>query len=367
VVALILGIGLLLWMLSVVLARLATFVSVAVIAVLFSYLIYPLVKLLARRMPRAAAVLVVYAGFLLVTILVGAYLVPPIATQANELARSYPALLDQIQREFADPKNSVILRELPPQIRAILAENAGRIGQEIGKYSAQIAGQTIAILTATIHAVFAAFLVLVFSFFFITDFERIQDAFFRLVPRAYREAVIAIALECDQVIGGFIRGQVIVAAVVGVLATIIMLATHVKYALLLGLIAGVADVIPYVGAIVSAVPAVLISLVTYGWPHALLVLVLFVLMHELEGHFITPAVVGHSVGLTPLTVLAALLIGGEALGLIGLLLAVPVAGIVRVFLVRLFPPSADGERALVEARVATVPARPTPPSNPPTE
>lgn len=352
VVALIVGTGLALWMLSLALARVQTILTVVLISILFSYLIYPLVKLLARRLPRALAVLLVYVGFLLALTVFVAYLAPPIASQAAELARTYPHFLDQIERGVSSPESSPLLRELPPQIRALLADNAGRAGQEIGVFAQHIAGQTIAILSGAVHAVVAALLVFVFSFFFITDLERIQDVCFRFVPKAQREAAIAIAVEIDQVIGGFIRGQIMVAAIVGVLATIIMLLTHVKYALLLGLVTGVADVIPYVGAVVGAAPAVLISLLTFGWPHALLVLGLFVLMYEAEGHFIAPTVVGHSVGLTPLAVLLALLIGGEVFGLIGLLLAVPAAGILRVLLVRIFPPTPEAERRLAVARSA---------------
>ncbi len=350
IVALLLGIGLLFWMLGLVLARIELVVTVTLISILFSYLIYPVVKRLARRMPRAVAVLLVYAAAMLIFVLFVAYLVPPIAAQANELARAYPQILAQMQRAFAEPQNSPLLRDLPPQIRSLLAENAGRLGQEVGNAASHVAGQTIAIVTGAIHAVVATFLVFVMSFFFIADLDDIQGVFFRAVPKKRREAVISFAVECDQVIGGFIRGQVIVALVVGVLATIIMLLTHVKYALLLGLITGIADIIPYVGAVVGAAPAVLISLITFGWAHALLVLVLFVLMYEAEGHFIAPTVVGHSVGLSPLAVLVALLIGGEAFGLIGLLLAVPAAGILRIILVRFFPPTTEGERVLEAAR-----------------
>ncbi|MDE2571499.1 MAG: AI-2E family transporter, partial [bacterium] len=317
-----------------------------------SYLIYPLVRLLARRVPRAVAVLVIYAGFVLLLTLFVAYLVPPIAAQANELARAYPQLLNDVQRQLANPQQSALLRDLPPPIRSLLADNAARLGQEVGVFASKIAGQTIGILTGAIHTVVATLLVFVFAFFFITDLDRIQDAVFRIVPQARRKAAISIAMECDQVIGGFIRGQVIVAAIVGVLATVIMLLTHVKYALLLGLITGIADIIPYVGAVVGAAPAVLISLITFGWPHALLVLALFVLMYEAEGHLIAPWIVGHSVGLTPLAVLLALLIGGEAFGLIGLLLAVPAAGIIRVLLIRVFPPVPEAERVLEHARAA---------------
>jgi predicted PurR-regulated permease PerM len=112
---------------------------------------------------------------------------------------------------------------------------------------------------------------------------------------------------------------------------------HVRFAILIGLIAGLLNVIPYVGAFAGAAPAVVIALITNGPLNTLFVIGGFVVINQLEGHLIAPNVVGPSVGLSPLAVILALLAGGELFGLLGLLVAVPIAGIIKVLYVNLVP------------------------------
>ena len=116
-----------------------------------------------------------------------------------------------------------------------------------------------------------------------------------------------------------------------------LLLTHVKYAVLIAVLAGLLDIIPYVGAVVAFVPSVLIALFTGGWAHAALVAGLFIVIFQLEGHFIAPNIVSESVGLTPLTVIVAILIGAELLGVAGMFIAVPVAGVLRVLILHALP------------------------------
>src|SRR6202035_2287526 len=114
---------------------------------------------------------------------------------------------------------------------------------------------------------------------------------------------------------------------------------------LLGILTGVASIVPIVGAIVGAVPATLVALVTVGVVKAAIVLALFIVVFEVQGHVLMPFVVGKQIGVTPLVIFLAIVVGAEAFGILGMLLAVPVAGILRVAADRLFPaddPSANG-------------------------
>jgi predicted PurR-regulated permease PerM len=129
---------------------------------------------------------------------------------------------------------------------------------------------------------------------------------------------------------------------VGVLITIVMAILRVPYPYLLGLIAAVGDLIPYVGAILAFIPAFISSALTNGWINALLVTLAFVAIFQAEGHLIAPNIVSRTVKLSPFVVIIALLIGGELGGLVGLLVAVPIAGVLRVIAVRVFrPPGAN--------------------------
>jgi predicted PurR-regulated permease PerM len=129
---------------------------------------------------------------------------------------------------------------------------------------------------------------------------------------------------------------------------------HVKYALLIGVVAGIFDIIPFVGAFVGAVPAVALAFFNDGWQHALIVAIVFVLIFQAEGHFIAPRIVSESVGLSPLTVIVAILIGGELHGIGGMFLAVPIAAALRVILIHALPRS-DTPVPVVEPLAAAKP------------
>ena len=163
------------------------------------------------------------------------------------------------------------------------------------------------------------------------------------IPPRARPKSLAVLHDLDKVLGGFIRGQFLVGATIGTLITIVLLIFKVKYGLLIGVAAGLFDIIPYVGALVAFVPATLIALFNDGWQHALIIAILFVVIFQLEGHFVAPRIVSESVGLSPLLVIVAILIGGELAGIGGMFLAVPIAGILKVLAEHTMPQYAPAE------------------------
>jgi predicted PurR-regulated permease PerM len=218
------------------------------------------------------------------------------------------------------------------------------------------------VLAGTARALIDTFVVLLLAFFFITDVERIRALMVRLVPRERRAAAQSFVDDCDRVIGGFVRGQVLLALFVGVVATVILLLTGVKYALLLGAFTGIASIVPLVGPIIGAIPAILVALFAAGPVKALIVLALFVVVFEIQSHVLTPVVIGKAVGVTPLVIFLAILAGAEADGVLGMLLAVPLAGIARVVIDRVFPDDAADRALLCQTRERTLqaPAGPAP-------
>jgi len=350
IVAILVGVALLIWMASTVLDRVNTVLTILLLAVLFSYLIYPAVKRLARRMNRAVAISVVYAGFIVALVVIGAYLAPTIADESTQIAKAYPQIAKQAQQQIANPRGSPLLAHLPPKVRGLIADNVPKAGAYVGTAAGVLGANIFKIISGTLQAVVEIFVILVLAFFFIIDIERIQESALRMVPSRHRPAAISFAMECDGVIGGFVRGQALLALIIAIATMVILVATRVPYAVLLGLLTGVASVIPYVGPIVGAIPAFFIALFTIGLARALIVLGLFILIFELEGHLIAPFVVAKSVGVSPLVVLIALLVGAEAYGILGMVIAIPIVGIVRVVQLHLFPLDPRAEKLLEEAR-----------------
>ena len=345
------GIGVLIWMTSGVLDRVHNTMFIIVFAVLFGYFVYPPVKWLASRgIPVAIGALIVYA--LLAVLLLGslAWLAPAVAQQATDLAQNFPHIAANVQHQINDPVHSPLLSRLPENIRAQIAANAGKAGAIAAGVAAGFGTHALGIISGTTAAIIDIFLVLGMTLLVLGDLANIQAFGLRIVPRAYRPAAIAFMEDVDEVIGGFVRGQVLLALAVGVSGTIVLLIVNVPYAILLGFFAGVVSLVPMVGPVIAAVPVLLIALFTVGPVKLIIVAILYGIILVVQQNVLTPMVVSRSVGVTPLVVFVALLLGSEAFGILGALLSIPVAGIVRVAAERLFPHDPRSDALLAATR-----------------
>ncbi len=335
VVAVLIGICVLAWMLGIAASHLHNILTTTIAAVFFAYMIFPPVHVLSRRMPRALAVLVVYVVGLGLIAFAIAYLAPTVARQAFELSRAFPATLQSLERQAADPTSSSLLKHLPPEIRTFVLANLARAGTIIGAFAAGLGLGALSILRGTVTFAVDVLLTLTLTFFFVTDVERIRAGFMRLVPRKARSEVADFIDEADSVIAGFVRGQVILALIIGIASTLILVVMRVPYALLLGVMAGIASLIPILGEFIGGIPMFAVALVSAGPIRALIVLGLFILVFEGQGRVLAPIIVGKSVGVSALVIFIAIVVGAETLGILGIVLAVPVAGIIRIALDRI--------------------------------
>lgn len=333
------------------LVRVRTFTIVVVGAVLFAYLVFPLITRLNRRLPLGLSIAVVYGGIALL-IAFGVYVaVPILSNDAQHFVRDAPKLVRDAQSALADPNNP-FAKHLPVGLRAYLMNFPAQIQVNISKYGARVASTVLPALLSivTIGALFI--IIPVVAAYLMIESEGLKRTLLGFIPKNAQPKALKIISDLDHVVGGFIRGQLIVAAIVGTLVTLLLLGLHVQYAALIGTIAGILDVIPYIGAIAGWLPAFFIALFTNGVENALFVSLGIVVINQLEGHIIAPNVVSKSVELTPLAVVLALLAGGELAGIPGLLLAVPVAGILRVVIMNFRPtpvPPAAAQPALRKA------------------
>lgn len=315
--------------------RVHTIFYILVGAIFFAYLIYPAVHWLERRMPRLLAILTVYAGIAVTLSLAGWLIVPRIADDITQLIAHYPDAMAQINGFVNDPHNPIAAR-LPEWMRAELAKVPEQVIEWSRLHGLETAGHAVTILLGTVAALATFVIIPLFTAYLLLDMDNLKHAFFAMIPETKLRSTLRILDEIDDVIGGFIRGQLLVALSVGVLITIALALLHVRYAFLLGLLAAVGDLIPYVGAVLAFTPSFLIALLNNGWGNAVIVGIVFLLIFEVEGHLIAPNIVSRQVRLSPLIVLIALLVGGEVAGIVGMLIAVPIAGILRVIVTHVF-------------------------------
>jgi len=319
-------------------ARIKGIVYILIGAVFLAYLIYPAVHWLARWMHRIYAILIIYAAIAVALVVAGIFLLPHLIDDVAALAHQTPAAIAAFNNALADPSDPVLGR-LPPWMRAELVKVPEEAILWLKVHGIETVGHAMVLLMGTAVAVATFVIIPLITAYLLLDLENLRNGLATVVPAKRWQATLAFLHDVDHVIGGFIRGQLLVAAAVGVLVTVALLILRVPYAFVLGLIAAIGDLIPFVGAILAFVPAIATALFANGWVNALIVFGVFLAIFQIEGHVIAPNIVSKQVSLSPFIVLLALLVGGELSGLVGMLVAVPVAGVLRVIAMRVFAPA----------------------------
>jgi predicted PurR-regulated permease PerM len=317
------------------LTRIRAVVYILIGTIFLAYLIYPVVHRLRRRMPLALAILLVYAAIALAIVALGWFVVPRVSDDVGAFMQHYPELISRVNSFVYDPGDPLTTR-LPDWMRAEVARIPAEFALWVKTRGIESAGHVVLVLAGGFAAVATFVIVPLMTAYLLLDLENLQRGLSSIVPQRRWRATQAFLIDVDAVVGGFIRGQLLVALSVGVLITIALLVLHVRYAFFLGLVAAVGDLVPYVGAVLAFLPAFTIAWVNNGIVNAFLVLAAFVVIFEAEGHVLAPNIVSKTVRLSPFVVLLALLIGGELGGIFGLLVAIPVAGILRVIAMRVF-------------------------------
>lgn len=315
------------------LSRIANVVYILVGAVFLAYVIYPAVHWLHRRMSLVLSIVVVYLAIVAALVIAGLFIVPHVMDDAELLVHRYPELVARLHSIVYNP-NDPLTSRLPAWLQNQVANAPASLAAWVKTKGLQTFGQITTLLAGTV-AVVAVFVVIpVVTAYLLLDLDHLKASLSTVVPEERWRATMSFLSDVDHVIGGFIRGQLLVAGMIAILITLALILIHVPYPYLFGLMAGVGDLIPYVGAVAAFFPAFISAIVSNGWMSGLLVVVAFVVIYEAEGHFIAPNVVGKQVKLSAFVVIVALLIGAEVAGLFGMLIAVPVAGVIRVILTR---------------------------------
>ena len=321
--------------------QLRAIVLLVVVALVFAGTFNPLVEWMERRgIKRLYALTLLFFALLLATSLLIFLTVPPFLEQLAQIVRDAPHHRDQLiallqQRDFT-----------APLARAL--QNAG-LEQTFTRIENSLVGYTPEILTALGWAVTTLFL----AFYLLADGKRMQGTIYAIVPRDYHMRLARILQNLEVIVGGYMRGQLITSVAVGLFTYVLLVICGVPNALSLALFAAVVDVIPFIGALLATAPAVLVAL-SQGLPTGLVVLVALFIYQEIENRILIPKVYGHALRLAPVTVVLALLAGGLLLGVIGALLALPIAAGLQMMVaeLRVDLPGDDSDDRSAQARDA---------------
>lgn len=318
-----LGLGwLVLWAASYVTRSLL----VVTVAALLAFALTPAVKFLQRFMPRVLAVVIVY---LFVLSGIGLLLYAIINTTIGQVS----ALADTI-KTFLTPQGqhqSVPLIEFLGRFGITVAQ-LQQIGQVIESQATGIVSNALPFLSGIAEFMLNIIIVAILSIYLLLDGPRAIGWLRRNAPMMQRERTHFFLDTLERVIGGYIRGQLIMSSTVGLLVGVGMTILQVPYGVLLGVVAFILEFVPIIGTILSGALCVLLAL-SKGWVIALIVLVYFIVVHVVEGDILAPRIVGRAVGVHPAVSLFALLAGAELFGIWGAVLGSPLAGLIQAVLV----------------------------------
>lgn len=303
-----------------------------IIALFLAYLLNPAVAYVEQKgFSRSWSIIIVYSVLFGTLIIAGIKLVPILIKELESFAREIPSMaitgqqfLEQFQVQY---KNS----SLPFSLRIAFDKALLSLESELQVFTAAIVEGIINSVSYFIGIIISPIL----AFYLLHDWNEFCNKLLLFVPGKWRYEIIMVGRDINKVLNGLIRGQLLVAMLVGILVSIGLYLLGVRFAILIGILAGLLDVIPYFGAIIGATPAVTMALL-HSPLLALKVGGLFLLIHQLEGTVIGPKILGESVGLHPLSVIFFVFVGGELGGLAGMLLGVPLAAITKVVLKHIY-------------------------------
>ncbi len=292
------------------------------VAIILSTALDPSVDWMQRhRIPRSLAVLIIYLLLFFVISITLVLLVPPLARQMFELAHSLPSYYGKLVSSFSSFGGVGFQDEVSTTLQQALQQLGGSLGRATTSIVATLAGVFGGIVQLVI--------MLVMTFYLIVEEHGLKRFIRSVTPDQHQAYLEGLMNRIQEKLGWWLRGQLLLMLIIGVLAYIGLKVLGIEYALVLALWAGLTELVPYVGPVLGAIPAIFLAL-SVSPIAALWVLGLYVLIQQLENQVVVPMVMRRAVGLNPIVSIAVVLIGAKLGGVVGAIMAIPVATAVAV-------------------------------------
>jgi predicted PurR-regulated permease PerM len=298
------------------------------VAFVLAYILNPVVVALEQKgIGRKLAIGMVFLGIILIIAVTVIFILPKIYTELLKLSAVLPGTVQALNQYFQDLRSNFVSTGLPNRVASVLDGQlatgevflADKLQAFLNQLPELITSMSLMILSPVI------------AIYLLADWKRIQTSFLRIVPQRWRIGWQRVIQDISHIVRSFIRGNLIVALIVGILTGIGVKLVGMDYALIIGVICGIFDIIPYFGPLIGAIPSILLGLIQSPFMAVKVAIVIFV-VQQIESDIISPKLMGDSVGLHPLWIVFALLAGGEIAGFWGMLLSVPFAAVIRVII-----------------------------------
>ncbi len=288
-----------------------------------------------KKIPRGVGVITIYLLLLGIIGSVVLLLIPPITTQITELTNSYPQITEKLSSGFA------LLKQYSLSDNPV--ENFLRTKDNLPPGLAKAAENIISSAIDVFGGIFTFFLILVVTFYMTVEEDSVKKVIWSIAPAKNQVYIMKLISRMQKKIGLWLRGQIILSLIIFILTYIGLSILGVQYALVLAMIAGLTEFIPYLGPMIAAIPAMFLAFTQGGGIFMAFVGILYYVIQLTENNIIVPKLMQKVVGLNPIVTLAVLMIGFKLAGIIGMVLSIPVATAINVFLKDLFDRKAFNE------------------------
>ncbi|HCW9155185.1 TPA: AI-2E family transporter [Staphylococcus aureus] len=313
-----------------------TIAAPIIVSLILFYLFNPIVNMMERyRIPRVAGISIIYLAVVGVITLIVNLLIPIIGSQVDSLVKNSPQYLEKLINSIDKIANNTFfssyysqindwLNSLPKKIPSMSSEFTDGFGSKIATFAETIANIGVVIVTTPFVL-----------FFMLKDGHHFKEFSTNIMPPKFRKDFHDLLEKMSVQVGSYIQGQIIVSFCIGILLFIGYSVIGLKYSLVLASIAAVTSVVPYLGPTIAISPAIVIAAITSPWM-LLKLAVVWTLVQFVEGHFISPNIMGKTLKIHPLTIIFILLCAGKLLGIVGVILGIPGYAILKVLVTHLF-------------------------------
>ncbi len=299
-----------------------------IFGILLSYLFNPMISFLRQKnISRPSAFYIIIMFFLFTLSIIALLIIPVFIDELESLTVMIPKYTKSIE-DYFDRLNQEYHRiNMPLIIKEAIDRTLKRFEEQLINFLQNLTE----VILNSLSLIFSLLIAPIISYYILKDLEKLKKGIMDYIPPAYRRYFLILGVEINKVFIGYLRGQIWVSIIIGCLVSIGLIAFRIRFYIILGIFAGITNMIPYIGPIIGAIPAAFIALLSSPM-QALGVIILYFLIQQLEGSIISPKIMSEKVGLHPLTIFFALLAGAELFGVWGLLFAVPLAGSVKVII-----------------------------------
>lgn len=326
---------LLLWIIGVVflgwfIYQIKSIIVLFFITGILAYILNPSVVKLAHRLKlkRGLAVGVFYIIVITPVILFLVLVVPILGNQLLSLVKNLPKYYDLILGIIKQVEESV---QTNPTLQNALSSFLSSIRPQIEGFISSIGLKAFNFILTITSSIATLILAIILNFYFLIDIENIKRNFINILPTSIKDKTLTILEEINIRFKDFLKAQAILCLFVGLADGLGVWVLGIDYPLILGIIAGFTEIIPYIGPYIGAIPAIIIALTISPWK-ALEIAIWYILVQQIENYLLVPKIMGRAMKLHPLTVIFSLLVFGKLFGIWGVLLAVPIAGIIKIIL-----------------------------------